>query len=70
MNGSYRNVLHIILCEDANKNPNFSYPVQKRYIWGILLIKQIFLNDCYPFQTLINIFQLIISWNAWFTYQG
>ena len=33
MNGNYVNTLHIILCEDADKNLYFSYPGQKRYIW-------------------------------------
>ena len=33
MNGNYRHVLHIILCEDADENPYFPYPVQKRFIW-------------------------------------
>ena len=40
--------------------PYFSYPIQKRYIWWILLIKELFLNDCYPFKTLMNISLLII----------
>ena len=52
VNNNYRHVLHIILCEDSDKDAIFLIQYKKD-IWWMLSIKQILLNDCYSLQTLI-----------------